>query len=66
MKSTSTTKFGHYLLSNILNDKFEDLISMFYIWAPNITIKGAMKKSNLNNILMLFLDVWLENGLNIP
>ena len=33
MKSTSKTKFNHYLLSNIFNDikNLEDLILIFYI-----------------------------------
>ena len=31
MKSTSNTKFNHYLLSSTLNDKFGDVILMFWI-----------------------------------
>jgi hypothetical protein len=59
MKSTSETKFGHYLLSTTLNDNFEDLILMSCIWVPNTTKEGTMKKKvNLNNTLLLLLAVW--------
>ena len=38
---------------------FEDLILIFYIWIPNTTIEGTMKKkSNSNNTLPLLLGVW--------
>ena len=45
MKSTPKTKFSHYLLSNIFNDFFEDLILTFYIWVPNTTIEGIMERN---------------------
>ena len=46
---------------------FEDLILIFYIWVPNTTIKDFMRKSNLNNTLLLYLGIWPKNyGFNIP
>ena len=43
IKSMSQTKISHYLLSSTFNDKFRDLILLFYILVPNTTIKGTMK-----------------------
>ena len=43
IKSMSQTKISHYLLSSTFNDKFKDLILIFYILVPNTTIKGTMK-----------------------
>ena len=38
---------------------FEDLILIFYIWVPNLTIEVIMKKQSiLNNILLLLIGVW--------
>ena len=47
--------------------EFEDLKLIFYIWVFNIKIKVVMgKNSNLNNIFLLLLGLWLYiYGFNI-
>ena len=53
MKSTSTTIFSQYLLSNTLMISFEDLIMIFYIWIYKTTIESVMKQ---NPILIALLN----------
>jgi hypothetical protein len=49
----------------ILMISFEDLMWIFYVWVPNTTIEGAMKKEK--NTLLLLLDVWPKiYGFSIP
>ena len=57
LKSTSKTKFSHYLLSNSLMISFVDLVLIFYIWVPNTIIKDVMKKYNLKYTLLLLLGI---------
>ena len=45
-------------LAIVLMISFENHILVFYIWLLNTTIKGSMKKTNLNNTLLLLLGIW--------
>ena len=40
---------------------YEDFIFIFYIWIPNTTIDGAMKKNSNSNTLLLLLYIWPKN-----
>ena len=53
MKGMFKIIFNHVLLTNLMIS-FEDLNLIFYIWVFNIIIEVIIKKSNLNNILLLF------------
>ena len=47
------------LWADLLMITFEDLVLIFYIWVPNTTIEGTMKKkSNSNNTMLLLLGNW--------
>ena len=62
MKFTFKTRSGHFLLSITFNDKFEDLILVFYIWVLYTMIEVIMikKKFNLNKISLLLLGVCMK------
>ena len=52
IKSMSTTRFSHYLLSNTFNDNtIKDLILIFYMGLPNTTIEGTVEKIQFNSII---------------
>jgi hypothetical protein len=54
MKFMSKIKFSHLCYGIDLDEIDEDLSLVFYIWVLNTIIVGTIKKSNLDNIFLLY------------